>query len=528
MFKQGLTPSSRKVKVSLAMNLCINTWGNCRDQHDRPTVCRNFRQKRLSPQHIEHGKDFTDETWTENCPELDTNLHSIVQLSTEITEKTQEQFFESSQEHEEDPVSSQSTSSMYMFESSEENLGSGQCSSYIPNESQVKNPLRALNSFLAEVDISPVKKIQSNLLDACDRTKRRYISKAKTCLNAMLDSICPGEGDNLFELITPSAEREDNVLDEAIQESYNSTETWTLQRQLLSILAVKKSYNYVNHLIPGVTCKSGNFIDFITSSNIIQDMPFGEKTMKLSTGKVIPTPNVIRCIAPAAIVRQYDQYCDENSIDPLGGRAFADLNSVVSQLQIPKSDSDKILKDLSNSKRYLKCDYKECIFHGAKRPHYHWELLLQSKCQSTSDTYKNLYAVKVTEAVGHCFNLSMNAEETADTNTLMKGWALKSRKAHVTFSTDQKKFLNEKFQIGQITGKKEDPVSVSLEMQSAVLNGMKRFKREEFLVPQQIASYFSRYSRQINSKYNDGIAAKSENETSIITQEVLANINADK
>ena len=41
-----------------------------------------------------------------------------------------------------------------------------------------------------------------------------------------------------------------------------------------------------------------------------------------------------------------------------GGRAFADLNSVVSQLQIPKSDSDKILKDLSDSKRYLKCDYK--------------------------------------------------------------------------------------------------------------------------------------------------------------------------
>lgn len=62
-------------------------------------------------------------------------------------------------------------------------------------------------------------------------------------------------------------------------------------------------------------------------------------------------------------------------------------------------------------------------------------------------------------------------------------------------------------------------------MQSAVLNGKRRFKREEFLVPQQIASYFSRYSRQINSKYNDGIAAKSENETFIITQEVLANIN---
>ncbi|VDI53166.1 Hypothetical predicted protein [Mytilus galloprovincialis] len=122
----------------------------------------------------------------------------------------------------------------------------------------------------------------------------------------MLVSICPGDGDNLFELIIPSAEREDNVLDEATQEAYNLTETWALQRQLLSMLAVKKFYNYANHLIPGVTryrynvakkhgmkygvgapmssisnfrktidpARAESFIDFITYSNIIQDMPF--------------------------------------------------------------------------------------------------------------------------------------------------------------------------------------------------------------------------------------------------------------
>lgn len=49
-----------------------------------------------------------------------------------------------------------------------------------------------------------------------------------------------------------------------------------------------------------------SFVDFIISSEVIKDMPFGEKKMKLSSGKVIPTPNVIRCIAPAAVVRQYD------------------------------------------------------------------------------------------------------------------------------------------------------------------------------------------------------------------------------
>lgn len=35
------------------------------------------------------------------------------------------------------------------------------------------------------------------------------------------------------------------------------------------------------------------FIDFITSTNIIKDCPFGEKTLVLSTGKIIKTLNVI-------------------------------------------------------------------------------------------------------------------------------------------------------------------------------------------------------------------------------------------
>ncbi|CAC5388693.1 unnamed protein product [Mytilus coruscus] len=82
----------------------------------------------------------------------------------------------------------------------------------------------------------------------------------------------------------------------------------------------------------------------------------------------------------------------------------------------------------------------------------------QSKCKSTSDTYKNLYALKVNQTVGTCLNLSLNAEETTNTNKLMKEWALKSIKAHVAFSIDQKKWC------------------------------------AEFFVPQHIASYFFRYS----------------------------------
>ena len=64
--------------------------------------------------------------------------------------------------------------------------------------------------------------------------------------------------------------------------------------------------------------KLDNFLDFITSSHIVKDLPFGERKIKTSNGKIVETPNVIRCMAPQAIINQYQQYCTEQDIEPLG------------------------------------------------------------------------------------------------------------------------------------------------------------------------------------------------------------------
>ena len=37
-----------------------------------------------------------------------------------------------------------------------------------------------------------------------------------------------------------------------------------------------------------------NFVNFITSPFIVQDLPFGERFLKLSCGELIHTPRVIR------------------------------------------------------------------------------------------------------------------------------------------------------------------------------------------------------------------------------------------
>ena len=57
------------------------------------------------------------------------------------------------------------------------------------------------------------------------------------------------------------------------------------------------------------TAQIDHFIAFITGHHIIQVLPFGERTITLSTKETIEVPNVIRMIIPERIVIQYMTYC---------------------------------------------------------------------------------------------------------------------------------------------------------------------------------------------------------------------------
>ena len=50
--------------------------------------------------------------------------------------------------------------------------------------------------------------------------------------------------------------------------------------------------------------KLDHFLSFLTSSNVVQDLPFGEKTLVLSTKAEIKVPNVIRAIYNTRIYRE--------------------------------------------------------------------------------------------------------------------------------------------------------------------------------------------------------------------------------
>ena len=129
------------------------------------------------------------------------------------------------------------------------------------------------------------------------------------------------------------------------------------------------------------------------SSHVIQDLPFGTKSFKLSSGEVLDIPNVIRVMAPTPVVQQYHQYCKETEFpDPLqkstlmkvmseaclpsirkclqgldyyvaeGGKTFDDLETVVDRLLADSAESvaeaESLKKPLKDGKQYVKSEFK--------------------------------------------------------------------------------------------------------------------------------------------------------------------------
>ena len=94
--------------------------------------------------------------------------------------------------------------------------------------------------------------------------------------------------------------------------------------------------------------------------------------------------------------------------------------------------------------------------------------------------------------------------------SLPMGWALKHSHARSTrFSTKQKEYLIAKFQIGEQTGQKADPTSVSRVMRTAKdSNGERLFDSTEFLTSQQMVSFFSRLASM--RSLNDVAEAQSD------------------
>ena len=136
-----------------------------------------------------------------------------------------------------------------------------------------------------------------------------------------------------------------------------------------------------------------HFISFTCIPRVIQDFPFGERTITLSTQETIKIPNVIKMAIPKRLVKQYQAYCEELGFEALsrsallgilsicsastrkssqwldyasstGAQAFEELLHVIEKIgDVGKGmDWAKVAQNrLRAGKRYLKGDYKVYI-----------------------------------------------------------------------------------------------------------------------------------------------------------------------
>ena len=297
------------------------------------------------------------------------------------------------------------------------------------------SPLTKLNKFLESKDVSPVRHtVRVPWNESSERTRRRHLRKAKQAVSAVLDEVAPNQSEKLWHSLVPSLNQQfasdsesqdedvDNVLMNALTKCYSNASTWDTRRQILTVMADKATFRTLNKWIPDLTrfrfsiarkhtmlhgrgvplpqssqiklfvspAQVDHFLDFITSPHVIQDLPFGEKTIKLSTNNIVTVPNVIRMLIPETIVKQYLAYAEETNFTPLsrrtllnilsvcaastrkslqgldyissaGAQAFEDLINVVERLGdhlMGMTWAKEQRERLMSAKRYLKSDYK--------------------------------------------------------------------------------------------------------------------------------------------------------------------------
>ena len=184
-------------------------------------------------------------------------------------------------------------------------------------------------------------------------------------LSFVLEEIAPANTKIFLQSVQSTAEDNgsvDKTLMESLVNCYNSSSHWSTRTQILLIMADKVSFPILKGWVPGLTrnrfnmarhhtllhgwgspvtvgkamCvrisadKLDHILTFITSSQIIQDLPFVEKTMKLSSGTKITVPNVVCTLVHEQVAQQYQSYCQETGFDPTSHSSLCRILNVCS------------------------------------------------------------------------------------------------------------------------------------------------------------------------------------------------------
>ncbi|KAL9954343.1 hypothetical protein ACROYT_G041867 [Oculina patagonica] len=224
------------------------------------------------------------------------------------------------------------------------------------DEKELQNERRqALNDALGNLTNGRFSPIRSTLYaswdDISSTQQKYYMRKAREAVTASLSVISPGQEKELWNSIRSESiiEREDGDsskrkrfdtstgLIDVLIKAHDQAGSWQ------SLFANDFSRAELQTLIPGLTkwridqarlhanevgkgqivpekpifrtridpVKVDHFINYISRPDLLQDVAFGTKTLKLDSGERIVIPAVIRTLIPSRIIHQYTSYCKE-------------------------------------------------------------------------------------------------------------------------------------------------------------------------------------------------------------------------
>ena len=214
--------------------------------------------------------------------------------------------------------------------------------------------LPILNHFLGKASQGSISPIRGQMLmpleDAAASTRRYYKRKASEAVDLVLDCIAPGQAHELRPEAGAQPEISDPDLEQSLFRIYEEANSWFTKRQILSVFVNHFTKNQLLNAIPGITkwridearkhatlkgaghvvdtkpvkrtrmdfTKVDHFVDFVSSPMFLQDVAFGTKILKLSTGQKLEIPGVVRTLISSRLVTSYQAYCEETKYEPLG------------------------------------------------------------------------------------------------------------------------------------------------------------------------------------------------------------------
>ena len=244
-------------------------------------------------------------------------------------------------------------------------------------------------STLTDGRVSPLLSTLNTEWDDISSTQQKYYTrKAREIFAATLSVVSPGQEQALWESLRrePMLENEGTVakkrkyfdvkseLIDALIEAHNQAQSWQTKRQILSLFANDFSRLELQKMIPGLSkwridqarnhatetgkgqpilekpiyrarienAKVDHFLDYISRPELLQDVAFGTKTLKLDSGERVIIPAVVRTLIPSRIIQQYICYCKQEQFQPASERSLYRI------LDVCSASMQKSLQGLDN------------------------------------------------------------------------------------------------------------------------------------------------------------------------------------